>query len=155
MDVQPDGSRVDKAFTLDLQVWRPSPTVKTTGCYKLVGNNSFISVELRDRVVRVTPLPQQRIQFQPGDVLGFYVKSAQRENEGVVLLSDLDIRGDNRYETEEVWYARRPGFSGISSCPYPVGSSQILNTFTRAAPVITPVISKFVQPSAIVIKLIL
>ena len=150
--MQPDGSRFDEVFTLDLQIWRPSPTVETTGCYKLVGNNSFTSVELRNRVARVTPLPQQGIKFQPGDVLGFYVESSQKEG-GVVLLSDLNIGGDNRYETEEVWYARRPGFSSISSCPYPVGSSQILSTFTRAAPVITPMISKFVQPVLLLIDL--
>lgn len=152
MDVQPDGSRFDKAFTLDLQVWRPSPTIETTGCYKLVGNNSFTSVELRNGRAIVTPLPQQRIKFQPGDVLGFYVESSRREG-GVVLLSDLNIGGDNRYETEEVWYARRPEFSSVSSCPYPVGSSQMLNTFIRAAPVITPMISKFVQPVLLLIDL--
>jgi hypothetical protein len=146
VDVQPDGNGNNRIFTLDLQVWRPSPTVETTGCYRLVGNNSFTSVELRDRVARVTPLPQQRIQFQPGDVLGFYVENSRGESDGIVLLSDLDIRGDNRYETEEVWYARRPEFSSISSCPYPVGSNQSLNTFMRAAPVITPTICKFVQP---------
>ncbi len=148
--MEPAVSRFNNTFTLDLQVWRPSPTVETTGCYRLVGNNSFTSVALRDRVAMVTPLPQQRIQFQPGDVLGFYVENARRENDGIVLLSDLNVRGDNRYETEEVWYARHPEFSSISSCPYPVGSSQVLNTFNRAAPVITPIICKFMAASAII-----
>ena len=145
VDVQPDNARFDEVFTLDLQVWRPSPTVEITGCYSLVGNNSFTSVELHDGVATVAPLPQQRIQFQPGDVLGFYVESARRETGGVVLLSDLELMGDRRYETEEVWYARHPEF-GSTGCPYPVGSSQILNTFTRAAPVVTLIISEFLQP---------
>ena len=141
--MQPDGGGVDRMFSLDLQVWRPSPTVQTTGCYSLVGNNRFTSIRLTQRVAIITPLPQERVQFQPGDVLGFYVKSARGdEKEGVVLLSDLSIKGDRRYETEEVWYAQRPQFGSIG-CPYPVGSRRVLNTFTRAAPVISLSISEF------------
>ena len=48
-------------YSLDLQVWRPSPTVDDstgTGCYSLVGNNRFISIRLNDGVALVTPSPQ-------------------------------------------------------------------------------------------------
>ena len=125
-------------YTLDLQVWRPSPTVETTGCYSLVGSNRFTSVPLNDRVALVTPLPQERIQFQPGDVLGFYVESTRGGDRGVVILNDLSEQGDNGYETEEVWHADIsnavvPNFN----CPFSVGSAGVLNTFTRAAPVIS------------------
>ena len=79
-------------YALDLQVWRPSPTVITstgTGCYSLVGNNRFTSITPSSRVVLVTPSPQDYIQFQPGDVLGFYAEEApQRRGGGVVYLTD-------------------------------------------------------------------
>ena len=79
------------SFTLDLQVWRPSPTVDDstgTGCYSLVGNNRFTSISLRSGVAIVTPSPQDYIQFVCGDVLGFYVediKSSIFPYPGVVL----------------------------------------------------------------------
>ena len=130
-------------YILDLQVWRPSPTVHTTSYYSLVGNNRFTSVLLDGGVARVTPLPQTRIQFQPGDVLGFYVESTRVNNaasRGVVLLNDRTVRGDRGFRTEEVWYANtahyRPNY------PYIVGPHGILNTFTNAAPVISVSTSK-------------
>ena len=61
-------------YTLDFQVWRPSPTVSTSsgaGCYSLVGSNKFTSISLANGLARVTPSPQDYIQFQSGDVLGF------------------------------------------------------------------------------------
>ena len=144
VDVSPDGTGIDRMFTLDLQIWRPSPTVNATGCYSLVGNNRFTSVELDRWVAVVTPLPRERIQFQPGDVLGFYVESARGgSGEGVVILSDLNVQDDRGYETEEVWYARNPVIGSIG-CPYPVGSTKVLNTFARAAPVISPSIRELV-----------
>ena len=69
----------DRPYSLDFQVWRPSPTVNGstgTGCYSLVGNNRFTSIPLIDGLARVTPSPQDFVQFQPNDVLGFYVESA-------------------------------------------------------------------------------
>ena len=144
VDVQPDGQGIDRMFSLHLQVWRPSPTVRTTGCYSLVGNNSFTSVKIYERIVRATPYPQSNIEFQPGDVLGFYVESARGgNNEGVAILSDINVKGDRQYETEAVWYAKSPEFGSIG-CPYPVGSTGVLNTFTRAAPVISPSIRESV-----------
>ena len=77
-------------YTLDLQVWRPSPTVDDstgTGCYSLVGNNRFSNIDLSDGVARITPSPQDYIQFQPGDVLGFYVEDANDGDNGVVALT--------------------------------------------------------------------
>ena len=40
-------SRTINQYSIDFQVWRPSPTVNTTdgtGCYSLVGNNRFTSI---------------------------------------------------------------------------------------------------------------
>ena len=66
MDVNRGGGRDQMLYTLDLQVWRPSPTLNdstSTGCYSLVGNNRFTSISLSDQVARVTPSPQDYIQF--------------------------------------------------------------------------------------------
>lgn len=129
-------------FDFDFQVWRPSLTVDETGCYSLV--NKFIATSLSlpdlpasDHVAKVTPLPQDQLQFQPGDVLGFYVVSHDTKSDGdngVVLLSN------GSHARELVWYASidataQPSQSG--SCPYPVGINRVLDSLTRAAPVIS------------------
>ena len=148
MDVQPGGQGDELQYTLNLQVWRPSPTVQTTGCYSMVGANLFTSVSLISRVVLVTPFPQEQIQFQPGDVLGFYVESALGDGRGVVVLNDLNTQGDRGYETEEVWHANiaRAALS-VQDCLAPVGSpvpgrQRILTESTNAAPVISVSYSK-------------
>ncbi len=141
VDVYPGHQR---AYTLDLQVWRPSPTVNDsvgTGCYSLVGNNRFTSISLSNGVALVTPSPQDRIQFQPGDVLGFYVEEARQANDGVVLVADDNLSRNT------VWYASiAPSMatSQTGSCPYSVGSNGILNTsIRRIAPVISIKTGKF------------
>ena len=124
-------------------MWRPSPTVNTTGCYSLVDNfmitSTSIAIEpLSEHVVRVTPLFQDQLQFQPGDVLGFYVESHTDflpEDNGVVLLNNAS------YTSEFVWYGRitvAPN-SQRGSCPYPIGTShgRVLHSSTHAAPVIS------------------
>ena len=125
-------------FNFDFQVWRPSSTVNETGCYSLVDNYAATSISIetmvtKSHVARVTPLYQ--LQFQPGDVLGFYVESETEispEGNGVVLLDG------GAFTSENVWYANitsRTSQSG--SCPYSVGTDGVLNTLTRAAPVIS------------------
>ena len=129
-------------FTFDFQVWRPSPTVNENGCYSLVDNFTVRSTSLPsgpavNHVARVTPLPQNQLQFQPGDVLGFYVEShgaISDDDNGVVLLDN------GSYTSELVWFARiniaaQPPQSG--SCPYPVGTNALLGSLTHAAPVIS------------------
>ena len=144
LDVFDNGS-----FTLDLQVWRPSPTVNHstgTGCYSLVGNNRFSAISLNGGVAVVTPSPQDYIKFQSGDVLGFYVegaKSSSYGDPGVVILTS-----PSWYASESVWFARITGTEKTSQtgdCPYSVGSNGVLNTVTRAAPVISISISKCVM----------
>ena len=148
VDVRPDGSRyqpgIGVPYTLDLQIWRPSPTVDDstgTGCYSLVGNNRFTSISLDNGIAEVTPSPQDYIQFQPGDVLGFYVEVASRSDEGVVILTSIAISDeDTSFTSELVWYASIAPAMATSQngdCPYSVGSNGVLNTLTRAAPVIS------------------
>ena len=138
-DLQPGGINFENgAYSLDFQVWRPSPTVNDstgTGCYSLVGNNRFTSIPLSDGVAQVTPSPQDYIQFQPGDVLGFYVEEARGDGDGVVVLTE-----PSSFTSELVWYASIAPTMATSQngdCPYSVGSSGVLNILTEAAPVIT------------------
>ena len=152
MDVSPAGLSNNVQYTLELQVWRPSPTVRTTGCYSMVGRNllnTSESVSLIDGVVKATPLPQEQIQFQPEDVLGFYIESGLGGNIGVVALEDLKRFGDEGYETEKVWYAVcNPGvMNSNDDCPCPVGfrifgGRRVLTNFMDAAPVISVSYSK-------------
>ena len=147
VDVFSNSDDNQSTYFLDLQVWRPSPTVQESGCYSKIGSNSFMSISLDNRTaVNIIPPPQERIQFQHGDVLGFYVESSGRETNGVALLEDFNTTGDKGYETEEVWYANTERFIiSNPNCLLAVGSRGLLNTFTRAAPVISVSISEFIM----------
>ena len=126
-----------RKYSLDFQVWRPSPTVNSstgTGCYSLVGNNRFANISpiVSPGVAIVTPSPQDCISFQPGDVLGVYVEHASVADDGVVVLISDTFSSDN------VWYGSiEETTSQNGDCPYSVGNNGVLNTFTRGAPVIS------------------
>ena len=126
-------------YILDLQIWRPSTSVKKSGCYSRVGSNNFTSLSQDSRIAVVTPPPRDRIKFQPGDVLGFYVESSGRgDTKGVTLIEDFNTTGDKGYETEEVWHVNVEELVIANrNCPFAVGSRGQLNTLTRAAPVIS------------------
>ena len=135
VDVHPGGNRQQNTYTLDLQVWRPSPTVDDstgTGQYSLVGNNRFTSITLSDQVAIVTPSPQNYIQFQPGDVLGFYAEEARFSTDGVVVLTS-----PSSFISEVVWYASIDPTMATSQSVYSVGSSGDIDSLTRAIPVIS------------------
>ena len=109
----------------------------------------FTSVSLTNQVAMVTPLPEDRIQFQPDDVLGFMLENTDGTDGGVVLLRDSPEQGDGGYETEEVWHADiSDAIIGNRQCLYPVGTEpgRILNMRTSAAPVISVSYSKFLNP---------
>ena len=148
VDVRPDGDNHqpdEEPYTLDLQVWRPSPTVDDstgTGCYSLVGNNRFTSIPLRNLVALMIPSPQDYIQFQPGDVLGVYVEEAREDDDGVVVLTSYESYDESTDFTSDpvVWYASIAPTMTTSQngdCPYSVGSNGVLDTLTQAAPVIS------------------
>ena len=157
VDVHPGGMGHQNEYTLDLQVWRPSPTVDDstgTSQYSLVGNNRFTSISLdSDQVAIVTPSPQDYIQFQPGDVLGFYVDCTEcrinkagvmectecRDNPGVVVLTS-----PSSFTSEVVWFASIAPTLATSQTTYSIGSSGNLSTLTRAAPVISINTSNYV-----------
>lgn len=132
--------------SLEFQVWRPSPSVNTTGCYTLVGSNSFINIHPTDRTTTVTPLPHDQIQVQPGDVVGFYITSNSSSNTtlgDVAITRTQTLNSDGNSHPEEVWLAKRATLvPHHSMCPYPVGVSGGLDTFTTGAPVVTALLSK-------------
>ena len=144
-DVEQGGNGDDMMYTLDFQVWRPAANVSITGCYSMVGFNRFTSIPLSDSVTdALSPmLPEQRIQVQPGDVLGFYVENARDrpDDRGVVLARDGSVQGE--YETEEVWYADVNSLVFVNlMCQMSVGPGRGLSSSTNAAPVISVGFSK-------------
>ena len=152
MDLNPGGTSA--RFNFVFQVWRPASHVSVSGCYSLV--DDFISKEIpigtqptpTIGVARITPSPANQLQFQPGDVLGFYVEShgdgpgSQGDaDNGVVLLTG------GSYTNELMWYdsigAATAQISQTGSCPYPVGTNGVLISLTHAAPVISISISTY------------
>ena len=141
VDLNPDTE--SGTFNFIFQVWRPSPTVNITGCYSLVNDffSSSISITSREPVARVVPPLHNQLQFLPGDVLGFYVEhhvGQSSYNNGVV---QLGIDSSHTRLSEFVWHAcidiTAAQTSQSGSCPYPIGTSGVLNSLTHAAPVIS------------------
>ena len=136
-DVFPGRDLQQNRYTIDFQVWRPSPTMDDSigaGQYSLVGNNKFTSISLLNMdnyLVRVTPSPQDYIQFQPGDVLGFYVEEAMSVSDGVVLITT------SRFSNESVWQASVDPTIATIQTVYSIGVSGVLNTAISGAPVIS------------------
>ena len=114
-------------YTLNLQVWRPSPTVANT--YNLVGYNRFPALSLSNGgAVVISPSPRDYIPVQSGDVLGVHVESAKGNGGLVVLTTDS-------YTRDSVWLASVT--SQLGDCPVSIGSNGQLNTPLQGAPVIT------------------
>ena len=133
VDVHPGGRRDNRDYTLNLQVWRPSPALASSlSRYYLIGNNRFTSISLDDQRAIVTPSSQDYIQFRPGDVLGLYVEEARDDDDkGVVVLTD------SSFTSELVWQTSIASQPVPGGCPISVGSSGDLNTMLRGAPVIS------------------
>ena len=67
VDVEQGGSGDNRLYTLDLQVWRPSPTTVDdstgSGQYILVGNNRFTEISLSNNVAQVTHYLEIKFSF--------------------------------------------------------------------------------------------
>lgn len=75
------------------QVWRPMQTSTHCTSYNLVGTNRFTSENIdRSLYGRFVPLPQDVIQFQERDVVGFYVEFANNRLDGP--LTSIQTRPD-------------------------------------------------------------
>ena len=120
-------------YSISFQVWRPnSPSpVDTNGCYTMTGSNYFSDIVLDsvDRAVREAPPDSERIEVQPGDVVGFYLTTTDPDY-------DNGIRFAEDYTEESVWYATGNIITGMS-CQFPVGNGRTLSSFTNVAPRIT------------------
>ena len=79
----------------------------------------------------MTATPGKYAQFQPGDVLGFYLENIVESDRGVVVLNSVT------FTSELVWYASVAPEKENCFRTYSVGDSGDLNTLTRAAPVIS------------------
>ena len=101
---------------------------------------------LSGQVAVLTPSPQDYIQFECGDVLGFYVDYVSNSNnEGSLEGGVAVLTSPNSFTSELVWYASiaptmTTSQNGVSL--YSVGSNGDLDTSTHAAPVISIEISK-------------
>ncbi len=132
------GRHVDEQpYTISFQVWRPnSPSpMSTDGCYTIQGANSFSPIPLADDgsddrgIVTGVPPESERIEVQPGDVVGFYLQSDRSDNDGILF-------ADKR-EDESVWYTTGDFTTGGLTCPFPVGPGRTLDSFIDLAPLIT------------------
>ena len=139
--VERSGAKYENGvYTIHFQVWRPSPTVGSdgAGCYSLVGENRFTSIRLINRVVSETPEPTNIISVQPGDVVGYYVLSSERDDDGIQMDSNDD--SINIYYNED--NGGNPISLGPDSCQVSVGFQGLLTEFTSAAPQLSIDISK-------------
>ncbi len=143
------GHFAKQPYNISFQVWRPNSTspVDTDGCYTMQGTNHFSPISLADDesadrgIVTGVPLESERIEVQPGDVVGFYLESSKDKNDGIQFAGVND--NTTPYTTETVWYATgsltpRPE----AACMYPVGTSGLLSFSTNRAPLITATVCK-------------
>ena len=145
--VQPGGRNFYKAlgYHITFQVWRPSPTVNSDGCYSLVGENVFTSFTFSDGgFVQLTPTPPSNsiITAQSGDVVGYYTNNRQGPNNGIQLERNSD------YTENMIWYFSLAGSlisSGDNACPYPIGPGRLLSSATGAAPMLKISSSKLIR----------
>ncbi len=142
----------DQPYTVSFQVWRPnSPSpVDTDGCYTMQGTNYFSPISLADNlsadrgIVTGVPLESERIEVQPGDVVGFYLESSRLTSDGIQFAGHFD--NPSPYIDETVWFATdslTPYPEAI--CMYPVGTSGLLSSSTSLAPLITAAVCEFIR----------
>ena len=140
----------NQPYTISFQVWRPSSPspVDNDGCYSMVGMNHFSSIPLADDMsnergmVNGTVPESERIEVQPGDVVGYYLDSSRDGRDGIQYAGDDDNEPD--YIDEAVWYdIGIMGSTGPPQCPFPVGPDRTLSSSTNRAPLITAVICKY------------
>ncbi len=134
----------NQPYTISFQVWRPnSPSpVDTDGCYTMQGTNHFSPISLSDPgtsdrgiVTGMVPLESERIEIQPGDVVGFYLESSRDNDDGILFAGEQD--DESEYDSESVWYATGVVSGSGLTCLFPVGPGRTLSLFTSSAPLIT------------------
>ena len=93
--VEPGGDRDRTVYIPTFQVWRPDGN--GNGVYTMVGENAYTSpITVIDSRLLVNAL-QPFIEFQPGDVVGYYLDSTRESDDRGV---QLDVSSSNL----EVYY---------------------------------------------------
>ena len=134
--VQPGGKNHDDegVYNITFQIWRPTGG----NSYVKIGENSFPGVQLivdsGGEVREEVQSSSEQLQFQPGDVLGYYL-SDSRNNDG-------GIQFDRSFTQEELWYAT--GNSKLqNSCRLDIGTGGNLNLSTTLGPIIEVSLSEY------------
>ena len=133
------GGRLDR-YDITFQVFRPSPV--GVGCYDLIGSNLLddgvpgdTGTNI-DRCVVLTDIPpENQIQVQPGDVVGFYTihyRNGDQDDGGVQLNKDVT--------TVTVWSSSNDIAVSPDMCQYQI--SENLDSSSTSAPVLTAQVGK-------------
>ena len=142
---EPGENISEDVYTIHFQVWRPSPTVETNGCYGLVGQNVFHNIALSNAgTIQKTPESSEIITALPGDVVGYYAVSETSERMSILQMNA-------NYTEETVWYHTNTDEDPLVTsgppelCLFTVGSDsdRILSSMTKVAPVLSLNMSKF------------
>ncbi len=110
----------------------------------MIGFNHFSPIPLADDVsndrgiVTGVPPESERIEVQPGDVVGFYLESSQDSNDGIQFARDSD--NDPSYTGETVWFDGARCSMLDPPCVYSVGD---FISMTNRAPLITVTVGEF------------
>ena len=131
-------------YDIDFRVFRPSSD--GVGCYDMVGSNflddgdpSSVAGGDIDHCLVLTDIPpEDQIQVQPGDVVGFYAiqyRDGDQRDGGVQLNTAID--------TVTVWNAEDLTILDQNTCPYRIGGDGNLASSSTAAPVITAQVGMF------------
>ena len=160
--VHPGGSE-DEQYYIQFQVWRPTGT---EGCYELVGYNEppvedtqdesgrrgsrsttttgseYGILSPVDHCVVLTVRESERIDFQPGDVVGYYVdRLRDRSNGGIQSIDDSDVvvyykAGLSRQDIKSQYALNGPH---PTECGFPVSDSNsyTLSDSSTSAPIIS------------------
>ena len=139
--LQPGGG-AEEQYDIDFRVFRPSSD--GVGCYDLIGSNFLDDGDPDDTgdldhcLVLTDIPPEDQIQVQPGDVVGFFAiqyKNGDQRNGGIQL--DLDI------DTVTVWNTEILTIIDQNTCPYHIGGDGNLDSSSTGAPVITAEVGMF------------
>ena len=134
----------DQPYSITFQVWRPSSP--PDGQYTIVGLNDFSPILLADPdvdngvnqgIVTGVPLESERIEVQPGDVVGFYFSSSRDDDNGIQFAKPSD--NASPYAAETVWFGSTRCSTLDPPCVYSAGD---FSAMTNLAPLITVTVSK-------------
>ena len=151
--VQPGGSS-NEQYYIQFQVWRPTGT---EGCYELVDYNEppvddsheddILSGILSpvDHCVVLTVRENEQINFQPGDVVGYYVdrfrNDIDEDGGGIQWINDSEVvvyyrDGLSREDIKSQYALNGPN---PTECGFPVldSNSHTLSASSSSAPIIS------------------